>query len=63
MNDQKYQIEPYADGYLVADYSGNRGAFGAAYAGRDGWWHDMPLNLDPFPSKETAETFAKSSVK
>ncbi len=64
MNEQakKYAIENYGKGCIVADYSGNRGKFGAAYAGKDGEWHDQPIGIEPFTDTQTAEAFAKREV-
>jgi hypothetical protein len=53
-------IEPYAGGFIVADYSGKRGRFGAAYAGTDGLWRDQPLAIPPFATKEAAEEWVMS---
>jgi hypothetical protein len=33
---EHFAIEKYGKGFIVADYNGKRGKFGAAYAGRDG---------------------------
>lgn len=52
-----YKIEPYGKGFIVADYSGNRGKFGAAYAGKTGEWHIQPIALDPFATEDDAEKF------
>ena len=57
-----WAIENYGKGVIVADYSGKRGKFGAAYAGRDGVWRDQPSGLDPFTDAQTAEAFAKAEV-
>lgn len=61
---KKYAIENYGKGCIVADYSGKRGSMGAAYAGRDGEWHDQPMaaGRDPFTDAQTAEAFAKREV-
>jgi hypothetical protein len=57
-----WSIENYGKGVIVADYSGKRGKFGAAYAGRDGLWRDQPAGIDPFTDTQTAEAFAKAEV-
>jgi len=52
-----YAIEPYANGFLVAYYSGNRGKHGAAYCGVGGEWSSQPIVHDPFPDKASAEKY------
>lgn len=49
-------IESYGGGFILADYSGNRGKFGAAYCGSDGLWRDQPIGMEPFQTKEEAKT-------
>lgn len=56
-----YEIEPWGDGFIVADYSGHRGE--AAYAGADCVWKAQPVGMVPFPTEEAAEEFAKVHVK
>lgn len=50
-----YSIEPYGCGFLVADYSGNRGEHGAAYCGVSLEWSSQPIVRDPFPTRSDAE--------
>lgn len=57
-----YMIENYGKGVIVADYSGNRGEFGAAFAGKNGVWKDQPVNIEPFSDEETAKAFAEAEV-
>ena len=45
-------VEPYAGGFLLADYSGNRGQ--ASYCGRSMSWSSQPIVNDPFPTEESA---------
>lgn len=45
-------VESYADGFILADYSGNRGE--ASYCGVSMSWSRQPLIRDPFPTKEAA---------
>lgn len=54
-----YSIEQYGGGFLVADYSGNRGKFGAAYAGENGEWRDQPIIDAPFDTESAAKGFIK----
>lgn len=54
-------IEEFGNGYIVADYSGNRGRQGAAYAGVDGIWQDQPMGIDPFPTKLAAQIWADAA--
>lgn len=49
---KKIAIEPYANGYLLADYSGNRGE--ASYCGVSMDWRRQSIVHDPFPTKEEA---------
>jgi hypothetical protein len=55
-----YAIEKFAGGFIVADYSGKRGKFGAAYSGTDGLWRDQPAGMPPFATKDDAETFKQA---
>lgn len=55
-----YVIESYAGGYIIADYSGNRGSFGAAYRGVSDNWSDQPIVSDPIPSKQQAESIVQT---
>jgi hypothetical protein len=50
-----YTIEAYGGGWIIADYSGNRGKFGAAYRGRSAEWHDQPIVNDPFAKEYDAQ--------
>jgi len=50
-----YAIEAYGKGYLIADYSGNRGKHGAAYRGVSDKWLDQPQVSDPFSTIALAE--------
>ena len=46
-------IEKYGNGFILADYSGNRGE--AAYCGQECKWRGIPVNLGPeFPTEEAA---------
>jgi len=38
-----YKVEDFARGFIIVDYSGRRGKFGAAYTGKDMVWRDQPL--------------------
>lgn len=49
-----YAVEKYADGFILCDYSGKRGKFGAAYLGKCGDWKSQPLGLIPFLTEEKA---------
>lgn len=62
MENKNYAIDKYGSGFIVADYSGKRGRFGAAYAGRDGKWKSQPIIAEPFTSFEEAEAFANREV-
>lgn len=50
-----YAIEDYGTGYIIADYSGNRGKYGAAYAGVALDWDSQPIVRDPFPTEAAAQ--------
>lgn len=55
-----FDIEEVGSGFTVADYSGGRGIHGAAYADRDGVWHDQPVSVRaPFVSAEAAREWAQ----
>jgi viroplasmin and RNaseH domain-containing protein len=58
-----FSIESYGGGYIVVDYSGNRGSFGAAYFGQDGTWNSQPIVRDPFASREAAEAFMRGEIE
>jgi hypothetical protein len=45
-------IEPYAGGFILADYSGRNGP--AAYRGVSSQWRSQPIVGDPFATKESA---------
>ena len=45
-------VESYGGGYILADYSGNRGE--ASYRGSSDNWIKQPMVRDPFPDKESA---------
>ena len=53
--DLQYKIEAYGRGCIVADYSGKRGKYGAAYMGREGVWNDQPIGMTPFATRKDAE--------
>jgi hypothetical protein len=57
--DDRYAIEQYGNGFIVADYSGERGSHGAAFTGTDGVWRNQPIGMPPFASKDAAEAFVK----
>ncbi len=60
----EYAVERYGKGFIVADYSGKRGRLGAAYAGRDGVWHDQPISVgEPFASEDAARQWADTQRK
>lgn len=42
----RYAVESFGDGFIVADFSGERGKFGEAYMGADRKWHSQPINID-----------------
>ena len=44
-NNNGLYVEQYADGYIVADYSGSRGD--AAYCGKSMIWKRQPVGLTP----------------
>lgn len=48
-------IEPYAQGFIIADYSHHR----ARYRGRSNDWKQQPLIPDPFLSKGEAIKIAR----
>ena len=54
-----YVIEAYGGGFIVVDYSGKRGQFGAAYTGSDGVWRSQPMGMTPFETQELANQFVK----
>lgn len=49
-------VESYAGGFMLADYSGERGE--AAYCGRSLQWRRIPSCSDPFATKEDAVSAA-----
>ena len=49
---REISVERYGTGYLLADYSGNRGE--ASYCGISMAWSRTPIVRDPFPTKEDA---------
>lgn len=57
-----HSIESYGGGFIVADYTGKRGKFGAAYAGKDGVWRDQPVGIPPFATREDAEKWSDASA-
>jgi hypothetical protein len=61
MSDQ-IQIEDYAGGFIVVDYSGKRGKFSAAFVGKDGVWKHQPISLIPFETREAAEAWASANA-
>ncbi len=46
-------IESYGGGFILADYSGNRGE--ASFCGISMGWRMQPVVRDPFPGFEAAE--------
>lgn len=42
-----YAVESYGGGFILCDYSGKRGKFGAAYLGIDGEWRSQPMGMTP----------------
>ena len=58
-----YSVEPYGNGFILCDYSGNRGQFGAAYRGRDGEWRDQPIGIPPFDTEADATASAMESAE
>lgn len=60
--ENRYAIESYGTGFIVADYSGERGRHGAAMAGLDGVWKSQPIGLTPFPTREAAEQFIADAM-
>ncbi len=54
-------VESYGGGFIVADYSGNRGE--ASYCGTDGRWTMQPIVRCPFPTEDEAWSFAAKSMK
>lgn len=58
--DQKgIAVERYAEGFILADYSGNRGE--ASYCGASMAWRRQPIVRDPFPTEEAAVEAGESS--
>ncbi|WP_280411714.1 hypothetical protein [Nocardia asiatica] len=53
-----YAIESYGGGFIIADYSGNRGQAGAAYTGVSLEWNEQPIVPDPFPTEAAARQAA-----
>ena len=49
-----YAVESYGGGFILCDYSGKRGKFGAAYRGKDGEWRSQPIGMTPFATEEMA---------
>ena len=49
-------VESYARGFMLADYSGNRGE--AAYCGRSLEWRRQPVCSDPFATEADAVSAA-----
>jgi len=49
-----YAVESYGGGFIVVDYSGKRGEFGAAYRGMGGEWRSQPVVQDPYPTEDAA---------
>ncbi len=45
-------VEPYAGGFILADYSGNRGE--ASYCGASMSWSLRSIVRSPFPTQEAA---------
>lgn len=53
MDKKSIAVEPYGGGFILADYSGNRGE--ASYRGVRDQWSPQPIQLKPvFPTKEEA---------
>lgn len=58
---EPFAIEAFGGGFIVADYTGSRGAMGAAYADKDGRWVSQPIGLhNPFPTEAEARTWAEA---
>lgn len=56
---EQFSIEPIGRGFMAVDYTGSRGRFGAAYAGKDGVWNDQPISVrNPFDSSDEARAWA-----
>ncbi len=55
-----FAVESYAGGFMLVDYSGNRGKFGAAYTGTDMDWRSQPQVSCPFNSED--EAWAKAGA-
>ena len=49
-----YAVEPYGGGFILVDYSGKRGTFGAAYRGRGDVWFNQPSGMSPFATEADA---------
>ncbi len=51
-------------GYMIANYTGDVGKFGAGYAGMEefskGIWNSQPITDTPFSTEEDAEKAIKS---
>ncbi|MEE8151306.1 MAG: hypothetical protein V3T43_06280 [Nitrosomonadaceae bacterium] len=56
--------EKYGMGYMIANYTGDVGKFGAGYAGMEefskGIWNSQPITDTPFSTEEDAEKAIKS---
>ncbi len=49
---KRIAVEPYADGFILADYSGNRGE--ASFCGKSMEWSRQPIVRDPFETEAAA---------
>ena len=49
---KKINVERYGAGFILADYSGNRGE--ASYCGISKSWSSQPIVRDPFPTESAA---------
>lgn len=56
-------VEKFGGGFIVSDYTGQRGKFGAAYAGKDGVWRDQPVGMPPFATQAEADAFKQAALQ
>ena len=56
-----YDVESYGGGFIVCDYSGQRGE--AAYCGTDGAWRTQPIGIPPFATWDEAWDFARKDAE
>lgn len=57
--DKSISVERYSDGWMLADYSGNRGP--ASFTGKSMEWQSQPVISDPFSTKAEAVKYGKTA--